>query len=273
MSFSDISGSLADRLKKKREQHEPAQQPEKPVDFKALYALRGRIHGLLIRDARLARGLSVEVCAQLIGITPATLQAWETGAGHPSLPELELLAYELGVPVSHFWANKTLSGNQAPAPLVQPEYVALRNRIIGVQLQQARQEAGLSAAELAKKSGLALDKLQAYEAGQASVPLAELTTLASTTGVSLSHFMERPNRVGQQLAMQEDFQRFQEMDADMRAFITNPTNASFIQLAMWFSEMDVNDLRGLAESILYLGRLDGDAMRQIAESILNDITL
>jgi len=42
---------------------------------------------------------------------------------------------------------------------------------------------------------------------------------------------------------------------------------------MWFSALNVDELRGIAESILHLSRLEASKMRQIAESILNDITL
>ena len=42
---------------------------------------------------------------------------------------------------------------------------------------------------------------------------------------------------------------------------------------MWFSTLGADELRGIAESILNLSRLEAARMRQIAEDILNDITL
>ncbi len=272
MSFSDISGNLADRLKKNREKQTPA-SADKPVNFKELYALRARIHGLLIRDARLARGRSVEECAASLGLAPETLESWELGMEHPSLPELELLAYELGIPVSHFWSNQTLTGDTSPAQLPQDEYVILRSRLIGALLRQARQNAELSLEALSEQSGIPAQKLNTYELGQAPIPLPELTTLASVCKVSLNHFTDAHNRVGHQLELQESFQRFQALDEPTRAFLSNPSNQSFLHLAMWFSQLSASDLRGLAESILNLSRLDGDQMRRIAEGILNDITL
>jgi len=272
MSFSDISGSLAERLKKKRE-GDDVPQPDKPVDFKELYALRARIHGLLIRDARLARGRSIEDCADRLGIAPETFEAWELGLEHPSLPDLELLAYELGVPISHFWSDETLSGNAAERQLAQDEYLTVRNRMVGALVAQARQDAGLSLDDLAEKSGIPVARLTTYERGEAAIPLAELTTLASACGVSLSHFWDNHNRVGHWLDTQESFQRFSGLDEETRAFLSNPTNLSFVKLAMWFSKLGANDLRGIAESILHLSRLDAAQMRQVAEDILNDITL
>ncbi len=269
MSFSEI----AERLKKQREEQGGAPLPDRPVDFPELYTLRARILGLLIRDARLAKGCSVEDCAASLEISPQTLLAWELGEASPSLPQLELLSFELGVPVNHFWSTQTLTGNSHPDVLPQDEYLALRDRVVGASLRQARAAAELSVEELAEKTGIAAEKIQAYELGQAPVPLTELTSLASATNVSLRHFLDSAGRVGHWLALQEEFQRFSQMPEEIRAFVSNPVNASFIELAMWLSQLEVDDLRGLAESILYLSRLNAQDFRRIAEGILNNITL
>lgn len=273
MSLSDVSGDLAARLKAAREAKVGPAAEDKPVDFQELFALRGRILGVLIRDARLAKGSTVEECAASLGISAQTLISWETGQGHPSLPEIELLAHELGVPISHFWATETMTGNTQSPELPQAEYVALRNRVVGATLRKARTDADLTPEQLAEKTGLTPDQIIEYEMGQAPIPLTELTSLAAATNVSLRHFLESSNRVGRWLANQENFKSFSEMPDEMRAFLSNPVNASFIELAMWFSDLGVDDLRGIAESILHLSRLEKQELRKIAEGILNNITL
>jgi transcriptional regulator with XRE-family HTH domain len=275
MSFMtwDTSGNLAARMKAAREAKTAIVGEEKPVDFQELYALRARILGVLIRDARLAKGASVEEAAASLGILPQTVTAWELGQAHPSLPELELLAHELGVPVSHFWATETFTGNNPTLPLPQAEYVALRNRVVGALLGKASADAGLTPEMLAEKTGIPIEKITAYEMGQAPIPLTELTSLASATHVTLNHFLESGNRVGRWLELQENFKHFSEMPEAMQTFLSNPVNASFIELAMWFSELGVEDLRGIAESILHLSRLEPAELRRIAEGILNNITL
>ncbi len=270
MSFSDIAA----RLKKQREQEGTDARPaDRPLDFNELYALRSRILGVLIRDARLARNRSLESCAASLQISPETLEAWETGTKAPSLPELELLAYELGVPISHFWGTETFNGNAPHDGLQHTEYLALRNRVVGALLRKARTEADLSIEALAEQTGISPEKLKAYELGQEAIPLTELTSLATATNVALRVFLENTHRIGHWLELQENFRRFSEMPEDMQAFISNPVNASFIELAMWFSELEVNDLRGIAESILHLSRLQPEELRHIAENILNNITL
>ena len=72
-------------------------------------ALRSRKLGVLIRDARLAARKTVPECAQLVGVTSGLLRAWEIGSKAPSLPELEVLAYSLHLPLSHFWSKNAMS--------------------------------------------------------------------------------------------------------------------------------------------------------------------
>ncbi len=271
MSFSDISGSLADRLKKAR--HQDASPAERPPDPAEQLALRARMLGVLIRDARLARNRTAATCAASLGIEEQTLLNWEYGLEQPSLPQLELLAYELGVPISHFWSMATFAGDGQAHAIPREDYLTLRDRVVGAQMRRLRVEAGLDLDALSARTGIPAERLAAYELGQIAIPLTELAALASTLNVSLNVFLEASSRVGRWLALQEEFQRFSQLPEDIRHFISNPTNRSFLQLAIWFSTLDVDELRGIAESILHLSRLEASKMRQIAESILNDITL
>jgi transcriptional regulator with XRE-family HTH domain len=275
MSFSDAAA----RLKKARADTQAAietataqateRPPEKPVDFKELYLLRARIVGVLIRDARLARGRTVEACAEALAIAPETLVAWELGEATPDLPVLEILANYLDVPISHFWSTQTLTRDGKTGFFAQEEYVALRQRIIGLLLRKARTDAGLSLEDLATRSGLSAEQLNAYELGQQPIPLVELMTLASATNVSLRYFLDEASRIGRWLEQQEDFKRFSEMPDAMRAFLSNPVNASFVELAMWLRQLDVDELRGIGEMVLTLTRLKTEDLRSIAEGILN----
>ncbi len=275
MSFSDAAA----RLKKARADTQAAietaaaqateRPPEKPVDFKELYLLRARIVGVLIRDARLARGRTVEACAEALAIAPETLVAWELGEATPDLPQLEILANYLDVPVSHFWSTQTLTRDGKTGFFAQQEYVELRQRVIGLLLRKARTDAGLSLEDLAARSGLSAEQLNAYELGQQPIPLVELMTLASATNVSLRYFLDEASRIGRWLEQQEDFKRFSEMPDEMRAFLSNPVNASFVELAMWLRQLDVDELRGIGEMVLTLTRLKTEDLRSIAEGILN----
>lgn len=246
MDFADVSA----RFKKKREENAPP--PPEARNFEELHLVRARILGLLIRDARQARELSQAELAEALRIDVALLNAWEFGDAAPSLPQLEMLAYLVNLPVSHFWRNQTLASQDATGALTMPgdDYVTLRDRLIGVRLAVARKEAKLSQEELAKFTGLTAEKIAAYEFGSESIPFPELSSLASAVRRNMSYFLEDTGRLGAWLRMQEEYDRFSELPEEMRVFVSQPVNQPFIEIAMRLSKLPLNDLRTVGEKIL-----------------------
>lgn len=241
-SFSD----LASKMRSKRAE----EQVEEPRDFEELYLLRARILGVLIRDAREAADLSVDRCAEQIEVPASTLSAWELGKIVPSLPQLELLSYALNVPISHFWGTETLLLQEQHATVDRAEYVALRTRLIGALLRQARENANLTPDALAEAAGVPTAYITAFELGQRPIPTPVLVTLASTCRVNLSYFLENGNRIGTFLLLQEDMKNFSELPEEVRRFVASPVNQPYIELAMRIAQMGTSELRTIAESIL-----------------------
>ena len=95
MDFKDISA----RMKKARKDDT---EEQRDYDYGESYRIRNKMLGVLIRDARLNAARTVEDCARLLNVDTQTVEAWEYGDAAPTLPQLELLAYYLDVPVSHF---------------------------------------------------------------------------------------------------------------------------------------------------------------------------
>jgi transcriptional regulator with XRE-family HTH domain len=244
MSFDD----LAARFRKQAEKHEQAEEAAPPA-FDELYLLRTRILGVLIRDARQAADMSIETCAERVGVPVRVLDAWELGKDMPSLPQLELLSYTLGVPISHFWGTE-MSETHEQMRVNTEEYLALRNRLIGAGLRTAREAANLTPAQLAERTGITAQHITAYERGQRAVPTPVLVSLASACNVSMSHFLENGNRVGQFLLLQEDLKNFSELPEHLRQFIAQPVNQPYLELARKLSEMGTDELRSIATSIL-----------------------
>ena len=214
--------------------------------------VRSKIVGVLIKDARQVRGLSVEACAAAAGCTPEALSAFELGQASPSLPELEMLAYALDLPLSYFWGDKVLSERPAPerAQLPAAEVAALRQRIVGALLRQARQAARLEPAEVAQSVGLSAARLSAYELGQAPIPLPELEALAARLGVPIEHFIEEQGPVGEWDSTQRAFERFSQLPPELREFVSRPVNEGYLRLAQRLSQMPAGELRGIAASLL-----------------------
>jgi transcriptional regulator with XRE-family HTH domain len=225
-------------------------QSNAPRNFEELYVLRARILGVLIRDAREAAGLSQEQCATHIGVPVDTLSAWEFGKAAPSLPQLELLAYVLDVPISHFWGTETLLQQASARMIDYGEYVTLRGRLIGALLRSAREKRNMTPDQLAAEAGIPVSSVTAYELGQKPIPLSVLVTLAQSCNVNLSYFLEEGSRVGEFLTLQEDLKHLADMPENLRHFVASPVNQSYIELAMRLSQLSTPELRGIAESIL-----------------------
>jgi transcriptional regulator with XRE-family HTH domain len=244
MSFNEIAARL------RRHPDMKGVKEEAPRDFEELFLLRARILGVLIRDARQAAGLDIDACASQVGITPETLEEWEFGKTMPSLPQLELLAYTLDVPISHFWGAETLAQQMQRRQIDREEYVALRNRLIGGLLRAARQQRNITPEQLAADAGISPSNVTAYELGQRPIPAPVLMTLASVCQVNLSYFLENGNRIGDFLVLQEDLKNFTCMPDEVRQFVASPVNQPFVDLAMRLAKMGTDDLRGVAEAIL-----------------------
>jgi transcriptional regulator with XRE-family HTH domain len=211
----------------------------KSYNYEESYRLRARMVGVLLRDARVAAMRTVDDCARLVRVDAATVEAWEYGDAIPSLPQLELLAFYLDVPVSHFWGLETLEANRRTPVDAQEEYLNLRNRMIGALLRAAREESNLTLDAVAETTHLSAEYLQAYEFGELPIPMHELSVIAGGA-----------QQCAELLATRENWKHFNDLPDDLRAFAANPLNIGFIEIALAFSEMPSEKLKRIAVSML-----------------------
>lgn len=209
---------------------------------------RAKILGVLIQDARRHAGRSTAECAGAVKLTAEQFEAAEKGQRVLSLPELEVLAIYLGVPMAHFWGGQALS--DAPETDFSA-LLALRHKIVGSLLMQARLDAGLSREDVAQQVGLDEETLQAYELGAREVPFLHLEELARALDVSMDYFLdEERGPLGRHEAEQQIKRNFQQLPPEVRAFVSRPVNIPYLQTAMRLSEMDAEKLRNIAAGIL-----------------------
>jgi transcriptional regulator with XRE-family HTH domain len=213
--------------------------------------LRAKKLGVLLRDARLSEGRSPADCAQVLGISVDTYAEYEFGNQAPSLPDLEILANYLHVPLEHFWSQDLASPSKAALNRQAVDnLMRLRQRIIGVLLRQARQKLGLSVTELAGRSGIASEQLTAYELGERPVPFPELEVLAEALERPLRDFLDSRHPAGPWTALGPTFQGFTELPSELQTFVSKPVNRPYLELAVRLSEMSVEKLRAVGEGIL-----------------------
>jgi len=180
-------------------------------------ALRNRVIGATLRDARERAGKTKRVCAQALGVSINAFTALEEGKKPISLPELEILAYVL----------------------------------MGALLRQARLDKGLSQSQLAEILGCSSGRIAAFEYGDQAIPVAELEVLAEHLEVPLKVFLDSDTGpVAEWHWRAEVRHSFGQLPREIQEFATRPANVKYLEVAMRLSHMDAAKLRGIAEGLL-----------------------
>ena len=213
--------------------------------------LRTKKLGVLIRDARLAARRTPEECAKAMGVTKGVFRSYEEGKRAPSLPELELLAYRLKLPIDHFWGKASLSGEQPSVePLDLPRLVELRQRVIGALLRQERNNTSMSLKALSEETGIPGVRIKAYELGERPIPLPELEALITALASRIENFFDQSGPIGQWIGDEKSIRQFLQLPKDLQTFVCQPVNRPYLDLARKLSVMSNDQLRSVAEGLL-----------------------
>jgi transcriptional regulator with XRE-family HTH domain len=213
--------------------------------------LRNRILGILIRSVRDQARASRRDCAAVLGVSVSRFASYEDGTRAISLPELELLARYLEVPLSTFQATASLNEGAKDAQLPNPElFLPLRHRIVGARLRQLRLDRDATQADVAEILGCSASSISDYEYGRRPIPVADLEVICRGFGVTLETFTDHDSEVGQWHQLHSEFDQFKDLPADLRSFVLRPINRSYLELAMKLAEMPAGQLRSIAEGIL-----------------------
>ncbi len=215
-----------------------------------LKIIRAKKLGILIRDAREKSGNSLDDCALAMGLSSDELNAVEAGDRPPTLPELEILAFHLDVPLEHFWQSEVLRSAVNLRMVDAEEIKQTRQRAIGDLIQQTRNEASLSVEELSQQAGITPDSLQAYENGDAPIPLPDLEAISQVLNQSITDFEDHQGPVGSWFSDKKNVNEFLDLPQELKEFVSRPVNRPYLELAVRLSELKVERLRALAEGLL-----------------------
>lgn len=215
-----------------------------------LIKIRTHKLGVLMLDARTTNRRSVEECAQAMGIPAAQYETYEKGQRAPSLPELELLAYSLDLPLEHFWGSSTLATSGSGERKQTERLLKLRHRIVGTYLRLGRTRANLSYRELSQVTSVPEADLKTYELGDQPIPLPQLEVMARALEMRIEEFFDQSGPIGKWRSDLLAMNKFLELPAELQQFVCKPVNRPYIDLAMRLSELQVEKLRSIAEGLL-----------------------
>jgi transcriptional regulator with XRE-family HTH domain len=213
--------------------------------------LRARKLGVLLRDARLKERMTMAECAKIIGVKRGIWRAYEEGRRSPSLPEVEMFAYAINLPVERFWSKEVVSDDASPNEVLNlATLFGVRHRMIGALLRQRRMNASLSLKALSEQSGISTGRLRAFELGERPIPLPDLEALMAILGGQVDSLFDQTGPVGKWMTEQRAIQDFLQLPPEMREFVCKPVNHLYLELAIRLSGMSVDKLRSVAEGLL-----------------------
>ncbi len=221
------------------------------MDYKLAISILSKKMGVLLKVARTRRGESKKTCGDIIGVSSRTITKFESGEKSPSLPELEVLAYYLDLPLENFWEETTPDHQDRMKVITDLQNrLELRNLKIGASLRKYRQEAKLSMKEVAEKLGITTYRLKSYENGSFPVPVAELNALARLYNHQIDDLVVDSGPIAEWTRSYRVCSTFVELPEDLQEFVLKPVNRPYLEIAVKLSQMSVDQMRDVAERLL-----------------------
>lgn len=133
-----------------------------------------------IKHIRKSKRLKTKDCAKVLGFSKETYQSVENGSRSLTLPELELLAFYLGVLPSALFQNENIFETYPPLLKkdIRPHYLTLRRKMIGTLISSIFENNTCSISELQQATQIPEEKLQAYLNGESPIPLDDLLKIS-----------------------------------------------------------------------------------------------
>jgi transcriptional regulator with XRE-family HTH domain len=218
---------------------------------KKLMQIRMKKLAIMISDARRVLRRTAEECAVVMGISTEEYQLIEQGKTAPSLPQLEILACFLDVPVEHFWGKKILVENEVfKDEATNQALLRLRDHYLGTRLRQLCTEASLTPEALAEKTSLSVESIEQFETGKVSISLPELESLLRGLNARIEDVFDQSGPIGEWRSRQDNVRTFLDLSPRYQQFIARPVNIPYIELAIRLSDLSVEKLRAIAEGLL-----------------------
>jgi transcriptional regulator with XRE-family HTH domain len=221
------------------------------MDYQLAINILSKKTGVLLKSARTQKGESKKTCGEIIGTTSRMISKYEAGEKSPSLPELEVLAYYLDVPLERFWEDLAPDDQNKMDSLANLEQrIEIRNLKIGASMRKYRQEAKLTMKEVSEKVGLTTYRLKSYEQGKFPVPVAELNAILRLYGRELGDLVVDSGPIANWAHAKQAGSDFVELPKDLQDFVLKPINRPYLEIAVKLSKMSVDKMRDVAEGLL-----------------------
>lgn len=206
--------------------------------------------------AREICGKSIKEVSTIIGIPSSRLKNYEQGKFIPSLPELESLSYLYRIPLFAILEKDHINSfNHDPEEEQIQKLIEIRQQLIGTHIQLAREKKNLSYKKLSELSGLSSSKIKRYESGTTPIPIDDLIKINHTLNLDFSEIEDINSPIGKWQAKQVMELKRSQIPETISNFIEDPKNEKYISIASEISEIGIQKLHDLANSLLKITEL------------------
>jgi transcriptional regulator with XRE-family HTH domain len=203
-----------------------------------------------LSQARLAAGKTFKQCADLLGVSTKKYQRIENGDNIPSLPELEVLAYFLGVLPQVFLGTQTFEVIKKEIDEEQlRQLIQVHQRILSTTLQVTRSKKNLTLKDLSKQTNIPTARLKRYETTSVAIPLNELDAISKVLEIPMQNLFDQSGFLAQWQNEQKRVRTFLELSETLQEFVTADENRVYLNVAEWMKAAGVENLEGLADGL------------------------
>ena len=199
--------------------------------------------------ARQKTGITIKEIASLLGISEKRIRRFENGSLIPSLPEVELLGFLIGVPLHSLTEQEdAVSIPKRSEPRKVQLLKQVRDKVIGTSIQLRRQAMKMNLKELSNQTQIPISRLKRYELGEVSIPLNELDFLCTALQLDYSTLIDQQSPVGIWHNEQKRIYGFLQLPQEMQDFLVNKENLAFLESAMRIKQTGIDNLDAALKS-------------------------
>ena len=219
-------------------------------------SVRRKIAGTRMRALREGFDVSVEECAQALGLTPAGISEREIGRRPLLVGEFWRFCSYLGVSPADFFAAAGGPRGRLPAA----RRLRLQRKMLGASLAEGREGRGWSLHEAATQAHMTEERLRLCELGQEELTLADVEALAELYGIGLDCLapgaaIGRENvseREGPVQDGEASAQGLAALPADLRDLLQRPEAERYLRAALALGQLPAEALTALEDAIYFL---------------------
>lgn len=164
-----------------------------------------------VKRIRKLKNRSLHDCAKLLDISKERYHQFEEGEGVLSLPEIELLAIFLDVPIPSLFepSDRELEKLQLLSADRKPNYTNIRNKMIQTKLNLEMDNQDISVESLNQDTGIPLETLNSYQDTGARIPFDHLTMICDHLDISIKSLLLEQKEGNQEESMHDHLEQSQ----------------------------------------------------------------